>query len=682
MHQEPCDEAPPAVHHLATKAVHQEPCDEAPPAVHHNMRKRNFQDVADSPCQPPPKKLFKDSRLGIQYIDNDNSEPNRKKRKLDIVDHCGLGNCRKPVFSACGRCEVFMCYDHFIVDYMDCGEHDKVSREMVQRSKNMVDANQNITMMENDNQSSATVDPQNEMYSNSEHCDNAQNTSIEDRIMYEPENCNLGKKFRYKRRVNQIKRVLGRPYIGFSTENSKIYQNVSRRGKHVNARCSHELKLKHTPRSFRCAEISEETRRKLCYDFWLLGSWAEKKAFIAASVATRHKIKSRKETLKLREKIKNHDCYMSNDDGKKIRVCRKMFLSTFAIGEDQFRRWTRPPTREDRNNSSTSDPENDHDNSQTKDKVSRMDRVGRQFVADWLDKVPKVPSHYCRSSTSKVYVESTFRSYAHMHKVYCKHDRKLGRRTVGIKVFIDVLKKLKVGIHSPRKDQCDLCYGYKIGNVDQTTYDVHIDKKNEARNSKNEAKKSANPTRVVLTMDLQSVMLCPRIEASAVYYKMKLQLHNFTMYDLHDGSVSLYVWHEGNGGVTSNEFTSCIVDYITKLSSRVTSVVLVSDGACYQNRNKILSSALSNLAIRKQITIEQIILERGHTMMEVDSVHATLECLFDNYPIYAPSDYVFLMRQARPKQPYTVNSVDYSFFRDYESLPSNLSSIRPGLLIL
>ena len=74
--------------------------------------------------------------------------------------------------------------------------------------------------------------------------------------------------------------------------------------------------------------------------------------------------------------------------------------------------------------------------------------------------------------------------------------------------------------------------------------------------------------------------------------------------------------------MTSNEFTSCIVDYINKLPLTVELIVLISDGACYQNRNKVLSSALLVLVIKKQITIEQIILERGHTMMEVDSMHA------------------------------------------------------------
>ncbi|KAK5912626.1 hypothetical protein CesoFtcFv8_002480 [Champsocephalus esox] len=33
-------------------------------------------------------------------------------------------------------------------------------------------------------------------------------------------------------------------------------------------------------------------------------------------------------------------------------------------------------------------------------------------------------------------------------------------------------------------------------------------------------------------MDLQSVLLCPKTKASKMYYKTKLQMHNFTCFNL------------------------------------------------------------------------------------------------------------------------------------------------------
>jgi len=51
----------------------------------------------------------------------------------------------------------------------------------------------------------------------------------------------------------------------------------------------------------------------------------------------------------------------------------------------------------------------------------------------------------------------------------------------------------------------------------------------------------------------------------------------------------------------------------------VTEVILISVGCNYQNRNKTLASALSTLAKTKCITIEQLFLTKGHTMMEADT---------------------------------------------------------------
>ncbi|CAG4955076.1 unnamed protein product [Parnassius apollo] len=77
------------------------------------------------------------------------------------------------------------------------------------------------------------------------------------------------------------------------------------------------------------------------------------------------------------------------------------------------------------------------------------------------------------------------------------------------------------------------------------------------------------------------------------------------------------------------------------------------------------------------ISVEQLYLEKGHTMMEVDSVHSTIE-QYIKPPIYAPSDYVARMQQARPRNPYDVKSIHYDFFLNYEELESNFKSIRPG----
>ena len=60
-------------------------------------------------------------------------------------------------------------------------------------------------------------------------------------------------------------------------------------------------------------------------------------------------------------------------------------------------------------------------------------------------------------------------------------------------------------------------------------------------------------------MDLHGLLLCPKIQASSLYFKTKLCVHNFTMYDMTSHDASNYLWHEGEAGLSANEFASCIV---------------------------------------------------------------------------------------------------------------------------
>lgn len=306
-------------------------------------------------------------------------------------------------------------------------------------------------------------------------------------------------------------------------------------------------------------------------------------------------------------------------------------------------------------------------------------RNARGTVSQWLNLLPKVPSHYCRASSKRKYVESTFRSKLHMHSVYKIWCIEQNKKLVSRNSFFSVLRKENISIHKPRKDQCDVCSSFQLKNVSQEEYETHIQKKDEARNAKNKAIENlkGNTENLVISVDVQSVLLAPNLLAGALYYKQKLQCHNFTIYNSLTGDVTIYFWHEADGGVTSNEFTSCIIDYLKTSCSRYKHITIISDGCNYQNRNKVLASALSDYVYFKKVVVEQIILEKGHTMMEVDSVHSTIEH-YIKPPIYAPQDYVKRMRQARPKQPYDIRVLHFDFFKDYEHLATNFQSIRPG----
>ncbi len=473
------------------------------------------------------------------------------------------------------------------------------------------------------------------------------------------------------RNVQKGNRLLGKEYTGLTTSpHTKNKKKMTKGPKVLKHRCSHGEPGKKS-HGFSCSLVSDDSREHAMTEFWELPTWLGKKTFIRGLVVFR----------KGRGKNATKDCFMTADNEHRVKVCRRLFLSTFDIGRDQFMRWTGDKNGQlfattQRKKRSVIHPSASSD--LPVDITENIDNR-RKVAEEWIDDVPKVPSHYCRASSSRVYVQADWESLSAMHREYTKNCESKQTKPICRQVFAEILEAKKISIHQPRKDQCDICTGHANESIAEDVYETHLIKKDEARMAKNEAKSSASDTKVVVTMDLQSVLLCPRIKASAAYYKRKLQVHNFTMWRLNDDHVHLYVWDETNGNVGASEFSTCVADYIQRLPERVNHVVLISDGCCGQNRNSTLSTCLRDLSIKRKIVIEQLFLEKGHTMMEADAAHSLLERKFNAHNVYAPQDYLYLMRQTRPEKPFEVEEVKFSFFENFDK-PTSITSIRPGTL--
>lgn len=243
------------------------------------------------------------------------------------------------------------------------------------------------------------------------------------------------------------------------------------------------------------------------------------------------------------------------------------------------------------------------------------------------------------------------------------------------------IKELKLDIYTPKKDQCNECTLFKNGSLAEEDYNKRIDRKNAARQEKVEDKAKAQEDRSVLTyaMDLKAVLLAPRLNAAANYYKTKLKVRNWTFKNLATKEVICYVWHEAAGGLESDVFASIATKFI-KLEidlKKPVKIIFWSDGCAYQNRNVKLANALLELSITTGVIIEQKYLEVGHTQMEVDAVHSTIEKqLTKRREVYLPSDYIDIMRSARRQDPYEVVYLGYEDFVQF-STPF-YTTIRPG----
>jgi hypothetical protein len=468
----------------------------------------------------------------------------------------------------------------------------------------------------------------------------------------------------------------GLPYHGLTkskTSNKRQYI-APRSERKMGIRCECKLsKLKNT--SLKCAVISDGQRQACFEQFWKM-NWSEKKGTVRSLVARtvprdlKHRkneeVSRRKQTLKFH--LKN-PATASSESEKILRVCKKMFLNTLGLKEWTVLNWVKCRS--------------DGDELQPQiHKRKVLSEKQRNIVQEFLNSLPKMESHYCRADTQRLYLEPVWESKQHIHREYVEYCTVRKCKPVQTKVFCDVMDEMKISMYRPRKDLCDLCLGYENKNPDITKeiYDSHILKKNEARNAM-EADIANQEYKAVFTMDLEAVLVCPVTKASAAYYKSKLIVHNFTVYDCRTHQGFCYLWDESEADLQASVFATLIVKFLEDNVSvdEGDVIVLWSDGCCYQNRNEILANALLNFSINRKISIIQKYLEKGHTQMPCDSMHSKIERKCRRQEIYLPSTYITLCAKARQKPaPFQVLYCHHDYFLNYSKMKF-YSSIRPGI---
>lgn len=424
-------------------------------------------------------------------------------------------------------------------------------------------------------------------------------------------------------------------------------------------------------------------------NFWKC-SWEEKRTFCINMVSKQEK---KQETIAAGESSRRNLSYTYHLKSGDVNfvVCKTMFLNTLGLNEWMVRNWLDssnqvnglPKTKLKKIGSNeVATDEDQYEISPRRSVLMRYDHLNV-----WIDSLAKMPSHYCRQKTNRLYLEGPFNSKIDIYSAYlqkCVEDS-IGN-PFSNSLFSTVMKKRNLSIFQPRKDVCDKCSSYKVKQVSETDYQQHIKEKDRAREELTKDTLDAQEYKKnVFTMDLQAVKLCPALNASALYYSMKLKVHNFTMYNLaHEHQCSNYWWDESEGELEASVFASLIIKHLTqnciKESTAQNDIILYSDGCGYQNRNSVLSNALLQFAIKNNITIEQKFLVKGHTQMPCDSVHSKIEKVLKNKEIYLPSDYCKLTKIARQNpNPYESILMVHSDFKDYKGIIF-YKSIRPGKL--
>lgn len=478
---------------------------------------------------------------------------------------------------------------------------------------------------------------------------------------------NIAKKDEWKKLKAQRKRMRGEEYLGYSKpQNEKMRQDQIRPAKQMGEACSSDFCRKSKFRG--CNHFEEEIRQSIHTYFWKNLNWGERKMYVRGHVnRTRTTQKTKGEELSRREGTLSYFLPKPGNEGK-IQVCKQMFLNTLSLKPTTVQMWVKDA-------SFNVDAEN-QENSQVNRQNAKMLALNNYFKS-----IPKMPSHYARKDTRKLYLEPVYRTISDVFNAYKQHCNNINIPAVSRYTFDKSFKHNNLALYTLKKDMCDICVGHKEGNIDEHIYQEHLIKKNRAREEKAKDKEDAALGHcILLTMDLESVKVCPYSTASALYFKTKLTCHNFTLFDLTTRHCTCYWFTETAADLTASTFASFVIDYLERhCLSKKMPIIIYSDGCTYQNRNVVMANALLNLSIKHKITITQKFLERGHTQMECDSVHSAIERKLSNRVIHLPCDYVSATKEARASNPYEVIQIDHNFVKNYADTSTWLyKTIRPG----
>ena len=199
---------------------------------------------------------------------------------------------------------------------------------------------------------------------------------------------------------NKTARKLGQEYKGKRKVEGKWSYNVQKNVKQMKSRCKCNRKEGSV---IQCSSVTESDRERNFKEYWKL-EWGQKKYFARSltKMVLNNRYRDRTDAAKSKRQF---SCiyYLKQGIGK-IRVCKTMYIITLSIGE-----WTALNWQKDFSTSGDEDTQKDCRDQGRNQKISRKPE-DKKVLEEFFSSLSKVESHYCRASSTRLYLEPTLTS--------------------------------------------------------------------------------------------------------------------------------------------------------------------------------------------------------------------------------------------------------------------------------
>ncbi|XP_072391070.1 uncharacterized protein [Diabrotica undecimpunctata] len=418
-------------------------------------------------------------------------------------------------------------------------------------------------------------------------------------------------------------------------------------------------------------KITESQLKAIFSEYWSLGSYDKRAAYIA-SLFTIHDKKSQRPRTddpdKEKFRLKTYK-YFLRIDGSHISVCRKCFLVTFNETDNfikviALKKRASPAETKTDSAQGTNIPPN-------KWSEEKLEEVSKHILS-----FPSYESHYSRAQTNKKFLPSHLTLEA-MYSLY----KESYQNPVSYPYYRSEFHKLNLSFKKPQTDTCHKCdkFVMLLKCSDGTEKEsAEIEKENhmisaeQAYQNKKQDKLLAQKTKEMkcFTFDLQQCLPTPLLKSSVAFYKRQLWTFNLTVMD-ENGKSKHFMWHECIAKRGANEVGSCLYKVFLELPPEVTHVVLYSDTCGGQNKNSHISSMIMSILQSSDVNVQVVdhkFMVPGHTHMEVDVAHSMIEKKKkrSHIEIFLPHDWYQLVRSTSSK--FEVVEMARKDFFDFASL--------------
>ena len=424
-------------------------------------------------------------------------------------------------------------------------------------------------------------------------------------------------------------------------------------------------------------KVPDECRQEIFKKCWEIGSYDARLNYYNSCVSERPF--KRKYTTKATSIRPAEVVYSVKSKDKRYEICRSGFQSIHGMTSKEMQVFLRK--RKDSPTGAIPADRRGRHEPQGKIKGVQLERVHEHIKL-----LSVTTSHYSRiknphrqyTTVEGLTVQKLFTAYVMWMTENYPTEKKVKQKFYH-HIFTT---NYNIAFKQPQTDVCNECtslqQAIKDGHDDdalailQDRLTLHRDTAKAAQLLLKEQKDVVDDDLMVICVDLQQTLPCPKLSCNRAYYTRKVWLYNLCIYDVIGKKPTLYMWEETQGGRGADDIASCIHRWLEDNANGRKKLRIFADNCAAQNKNKtIVLMALQKVHQKMLDRVEFIYLVSGHSFLPCDRVFGVIEKRLKQYSeITSPVGYVSVVEEsgASGHDPQAIKKMEIDDFLAFSAL--------------